>query len=75
MVVGERKEIADGFMSLENCAVVRRWGTTAGLGQIAKDGPTENTILDATPPMSIPLTAIINTIECDAEKWREKLVK
>ncbi len=31
---------------LHNAAVVRKWGTTKGLGEIAQNGPTKDTVLD-----------------------------
>lgn len=31
---------------IDRCQCIRRWGTTAGLGQLALTGPTENTVLD-----------------------------
>ena len=58
---------------LENACVIRRWGTERGLGQIAADGPTRNTILDKTPTQKIAWHAVIKTIECDFEKWKEPL--
>jgi hypothetical protein len=61
------------WCSLENAAVIRVWGTSRGLGQIAEEGPTSNTILDKTPKQSFPTHAVINTIECREEKWREVL--
>lgn len=55
---------------LENAHVVRRWGTTKGLGELAKNGPTASTILDATPKQRFPLSAVINMIECDEKAWK-----
>ena len=33
---------------LSNASVIRNWGTTKGLGEIAEDGPTSSTKLDPT---------------------------
>jgi len=49
---------------IENAAVVRRWGTTAGLGQLAKDGPTEHTRLDPCHRVSLHPLTIVATIDC-----------
>lgn len=69
VVVGKLKEGKD-FSELTFCAVIRRWGSTRGLGEIAENGPTKDTILDNTPPMRFPNSAIINMIACDATKWK-----
>lgn len=37
------------FQTLDNAAVVRRWGTTRGLGQLGLEGPTKETVLDPVP--------------------------
>ena len=58
---------------LDNAAVVRYWGTERGLGQIAADGPTKNTVLDKTPRESIPKHAIIKMIDCDVKAWKKVL--
>lgn len=34
------------FQTLINAAVVRRWGTTEGLGQLGLEGPQTETVLD-----------------------------
>jgi hypothetical protein len=70
--VGKYTQGAD-WCSLEDAYIVRRWGTVAGLGEIAENGPTASTILDKTPKQSFPAKAVINTIECDAKKWKKHI--
>jgi hypothetical protein len=54
---------------LDNAAVIRKWGTTKGLGEIANSGPTKDTVLDKTPPVEFHELTVIATIQCRAEKW------
>lgn len=61
------------WVKLENAAVIRYWGTTGGLGQLAKEGPQSATKLDPTPTEHIPLHAIIKTIDCDPKVWKKPL--
>jgi hypothetical protein len=58
---------------LDNAQIVRYWGTTRGLGEIAKNGPTPSTKLDPTPRQRFPNRSIVNTIECDVENWAKVL--
>ena len=55
---------AENEVQIENAAVVRRWGTTAGLGQLAANGPTADTRLDPCPTVRIHPLAIIATMDC-----------
>lgn len=71
--VGVFAKDKDGWFSLENAQIIRRWGTTKGLGEIAENGPTSSTVLDPTPTQRFPERAIMNTIECDAKKWKKAL--
>lgn len=65
-------EQRDGlFVKLQDCAVIRRWGTTKGLGQLAKEGPQTNTILEPEPSgTEIKATAIYRRIPCNDTKWK-----
>jgi hypothetical protein len=58
---------------LTNAAVIRDWGATKGLGEIAFNGPTNKTILDETPTMRFHVLTIITTIDCDGAKWQSAL--
>ena len=62
-----------GWHCLDNACVVRRWGTTAGLGQLAMEGPQPQTVLDKTPRQSFPEHSIVKVIDCDEDKWAKVL--
>ena len=49
---------------IEDAAVVRRWGTTAGLGQFAAKGPTADTRLDPCPTVRIHPLAVVAMMDC-----------
>ncbi len=70
--VGVYSKISDEVV-LTNAAVVRYWGTTGGLGQLAAEGPQSQTKLDKTPTERIPWHAVVKTIECDDAKWIDVL--
>lgn len=57
-------------VSVKNSSIIRRWGTTKGLGEIAKDGPTDKTVLDPSGLISIHELAIVMMMGCDQEKWK-----
>lgn len=56
---------------LENASVIRNWGTTKGLGEIASGGPTSNTKLDETPTVNFHILTVVATIKCEEEKWKK----
>ena len=58
---------------LEKAAVIRRWGTQKGLGQLASEGPQSNTILDQCPPIRFHALTAIATIDCEVTKWADRL--
>jgi hypothetical protein len=69
ILVGELEK--DGnYYYLRKGSFIRRWGTTKGLGEIAKDGPTKNTILDKVGAVKFHENQLIFTISCEEEKWK-----
>jgi hypothetical protein len=55
---------------IKDASNVRRWGTTAGLGELAQNGPTKDTVLDATGTVRVPAHALISLIDTDGALWR-----
>ena len=44
VIVGRKISQEGPFVILGDCACVRRWGTSKGLGQLAAEGPQRETI-------------------------------
>lgn len=56
---------------LHNAYVIRRWGTTAGLGELAKRGKLEDTNLDACNGLvEFDYLTLVASICVDEEKWK-----
>ena len=68
--VGVTQIVGDSYI-VQKAACIRRWGTTAGLGELASKGPLPNTILDPSPTMRIEKHAVLFTIECDKNGWKK----
>jgi hypothetical protein len=56
----EAKEV----LRIEDADVIRTWGTTKGLGEIALSGPTKSTVLDPAGVIEVLKAAVIMTIPC-----------
>lgn len=59
----------DEYLRIRNARAVRRWGTSEGLNQLAKEGPLTNTRLDAAADLLVSRRAAIAVIPCEAGKW------
>ncbi len=58
---------------LDPAAVIRQWGSSKGLGEIAAGGPTAKTVLDKCPPITFHVLTTIAMMDCAEEKWASHL--
>lgn len=79
VVTNERWNIAgrvtaseDGSLVITDAHVIRYWGTTGGLGELAADGPTSKTKLDRYGVVRVPAHAVVLTIDSEAALWPTK---
>ena len=72
VVVGRFSQVGSEC-KVTNASIIRTWGTTKGLGEIAENGPTEKTILDKTPDVIFHELVGVFQIICRGEKWEPKL--
>jgi len=63
VVIGELEKKGTYF-KLTKGATIRAWGTSKGLGEIALNGPTKNTILDDLPESVFHELTTILIIKC-----------
>jgi hypothetical protein len=71
VVVGDAYQSGENI-TLESAAVVRNWGTTKGLGELAENGPIKDkTVLDPCPTVHIHELAVVASMSCNAHKWTE----
>jgi hypothetical protein len=57
---------------LHDASVIRKWGTSKGLGQLV-NGPLSDTVLDPCGEVQFDSLTIVALIDCKEEKWSGKL--
>lgn len=68
VVVGDYSEEGDTCV-LTNASVVRKWGTTKGLGELAEKGVLEDTVLDASPNIRFNKLTMVARMDVNMKAW------
>lgn len=71
VVIGDFSLVKDECV-LTDAAVIRTWGTTKGLGELAECGPLTNTKIDRCPDMRFHPMTVIARMDVIEEKWSGK---
>ncbi len=58
-------------VTLTCSSIIRRWGTTRGLGEIARDGPTAETVLDPCGTIGCHELGVVLWMKCAQTKWAD----
>lgn len=77
IVVLDKGFVYTGFVTetetgiiVKNARCIRVWGTTGGLAQLANEGPTSSTKLDAEITLSARFASVVHVIDCkESAKW------
>jgi len=69
VMVGQLEKDGEEYL-LINGSVIRRWGTTEGLGELAMKGPLKETVLEKVPLVKFNKSQLIFTVSCDESKWK-----
>lgn len=73
VMIGRYTQEGDNCL-LENAYVIRSWGTTKGLGQLALEGKQAGTKLDKAGQVSFHALTVVATINCVDTLWDSELV-
>ena len=68
VVVGNYSEKGDEC-TLTDASVIRKWGTTKGLGELAENGALTDTILDPTPNVHFHKMIMVARMDVNESKW------
>lgn len=73
VMIGRYSEDAD-MCSLENAYVIRSWGTTKGVGELALNGKQSGTKLDKAGSVTFHKLTTVALIDCVEDVWDKELV-
>lgn len=72
VLVGRPRLDPDDYLTLivDDCCTVRVWGTNAGLGQLAREGPLPRTVLDPEGNgVRVNRLYVLRRIPCFEKGW------
>lgn len=69
VVVGDYSEKGDEC-TLTDASVIRTWGTTKGLGELAENGPLTNTKLDPCPNVHFHKMTMVARMNVNENNWK-----
>lgn len=73
IMVGKFERVGNDC-KLHKASIVRTWGTTKGLGEIATGGPTPSTKLDKCGGVvQFDYLTVVASIDCDESEWKKFL--
>lgn len=72
VMIGRKTQIGSNC-KLSDARVIRRWGTSEGLGELAIKGPLSETKLEVTPEVTYHALTEIASIKCEESKWQKHL--
>jgi hypothetical protein len=61
--------LSDTELVITDASCIRRWGTSAGLGQLALTGPTASTKLDKAGTVRAPLSSLVHRLDVNKAAW------
>lgn len=64
-----RVTVDGDWVHVTSASIIRRWGTSKGLGELAMRGPLSETTLDPIGTVRSPLRALIGLVDCEAANW------
>lgn len=68
VVIGDVSQEGN-HIRVDNSSIIRRWGTTKGLGELAANGPRKETVLDPCGIVRAHELAVVLTIDTEASLW------
>ena len=70
IIIGRVKEEKNKTF-IVNASVIRNWGTTKGLGELAHDGKLNDTVLDKCPDIEVDTLNIVLLMNCNENNWKD----